>query len=53
MDDAGFALPSQQIAATKEAQNGGSNLFQTNDESLVDQLLEYLKTQSGDLDITA
>ncbi|MBA3011879.1 MAG: EF-hand domain-containing protein [Proteobacteria bacterium] len=56
LDQAGFAPPpppSQQVIAAYEAQSGEDAGFQMDDENMLAQLLEYLKTRTGDLDITA
>lgn len=55
LDEAGFAPPPppQQVIEAYEIQSGEDATFQADDETLITQLLEYLETRSGDLDITA
>ncbi|MCP4722872.1 MAG: EF-hand domain-containing protein [Desulfobacteraceae bacterium] len=55
LDEAGFAPPPppQQVIASYEAQNGEASTYEIGDETMLAQLLEYLETRSGDLDITA
>ncbi len=53
LDEAGFAPPPQQVIAAYETQSGGNDTPQTNDPDLLALLLEYLKTGTTGLDITA
>ncbi len=53
LDEAGFAPPPQQVIAAYESQSGGNDTPQTNDPDLLALLMEYLKTGSTGLDITA
>lgn len=56
LDEAGFAPPPpppQQVVSAYEAQSGEDAAFQIEDENLLAQLLEYLKTRTGNLDVTA
>ncbi|MCP3876615.1 MAG: hypothetical protein GY699_26200 [Desulfobacteraceae bacterium] len=54
LDEAGFAPPPppQQVISAYEAQNGEDSTYQLDDETLLAQLLEYLESRSGDLDVT-
>ncbi len=56
LDDAGFAPPPpppQKVIAAYEAQQSSDNIFQSDDESLLQQLLEYLENRDSDFDIIA
>ena len=54
LDEAGFAPPPpQQVIDAYAAQKGEDSDYFTGDETLMAQLLEYLETRTGDLDITA
>ncbi len=62
LDEAGFAPPKlkpppppppQQVIAAYEEQSVEESGYQASDETMLAQLLEYLETRSGDLDITA
>lgn len=56
LDEAGFAPPPpppQQVISAYEAQSGEDTTFQMDDEDMLAQLLAYLETRAGDLDITA
>ncbi|MCP3940366.1 MAG: hypothetical protein GY710_02655 [Desulfobacteraceae bacterium] len=55
LDEAGFAPPPppQQVIAAYEAQSGEDSGYRVGDETSLVQLLEYLETRSGDLDIRA
>lgn len=56
LDEAGFAPPPpppQQVIEAYETQGGEYSSDFNGDETLLAQLLEYLETRSGDLDITA
>ncbi|MFH2093278.1 MAG: hypothetical protein ABIJ31_13025 [Pseudomonadota bacterium] len=55
LDEAGFAPPPpppQQVISAYEAQSGDT-AFQMDDQDMLAQLLAYLETRTGDLDITA
>ncbi len=54
LDEAGFAPPPPpgQVIAAYEAHNGEDSNYTVDDETLLAQLLEYLETRSGNLDIT-
>ncbi len=55
LDDAGFAPPPppppQQVTAAYEAQQLQDNIIQTDDESLLQKLLEYLENHGNEFDI--
>ncbi len=56
LDDAGFAPPPpppQKVITAYEAQQSENDTFQTDDESLLQQLLEYLENRDNEFDIMA
>ncbi len=56
LDEAGFAPPPpppQKVIAAYEAQQSGDDIVELNDESLLQQLLEYLENRDDDFDIIA
>ena len=53
LDKAGFAPPPpQQVISAYETQSGEGSTYKTGDETMMAQLLDYLESRSGDLDIT-
>lgn len=53
LDQAGFAPPPEQVAQAYQQQQPSEMIFQTDDQSMIEQLLAYIQDRGDDFNITA